>query len=69
MAENYSRTIHVTTLRHLNFGPVLRIDFNITSTISVPYIYINNERHCDVSILVLICKFFVSFLVLVVVVF
>ena len=38
MAENYSRTIHVTTLRHLNFGPVLRIDFNITSTISVPYI-------------------------------
>ena len=37
MAENYSRTIHVTTLRHLNFGPVLRIDSNITSTISVPY--------------------------------
>ena len=22
MAENYSRTVHVTTLRYLNFGPV-----------------------------------------------
>ena len=48
MAENYSRTIHVTTLRHLNFGPVLRIDSNTTSTISVPYIRLVRET-CDFS--------------------